>query len=264
MKKNIWTTFLALTVILAACGLPATPPPVLTESTAAPTQGLVLSDSVIASAKVLPARDTQMSFVISAPVQEVFVKEGESVKEGQVLLKLYSPDLELAVTSAELEVKSAELEFAYWIPARHDRPPERRQQAEAELEYAKAKLETAKANFMQASITAPFDAVVVDINVQAGEFAQAGKVVITLADVAHMQIQTTDLSERDLPAVKTGQSANVYIEALDVSVAGKVIRISPVSETVGGDVVYPVTIELMDQPDGMLWGMTAEVEISVK
>ena len=264
MKKIFWTTFIALTVTLAACAAPSSPPPALTDVPAASTTGLVTSDGVVASAVAVPARETQMSFVISAPVKEVLVKEGDVVTAGQTLMTLYSPDLELEVPSAELGLKAAELEFAYWIPARHDRPPERRQQAEAELEQAKTKLETAKATFAQTSLIAPFDATVVDVNVQAGEFAQAGQVVITLGEVAHMQIETTDLSERDVPSVQIGQSVNIYIEALDMQVTGKVIRISPISETVGGDVVYPVTIELDEQPAGLLWGMSAEVEISNK
>jgi multidrug resistance efflux pump len=266
MKKNIWMTFLAVTLILTACGTPATPtpPPVQTEVPATTQTGFTSSDAVIASAEIIPAQDTQISFVISAPVKEVLVKEGDIVTAGQTLMTLYSPDLELAVTSAELELKAAELEFTYWIPARHDRPPERRQQAEAELEQAKKKLETAKATFAQTSLLAPFDATVVDVNVQVGELAQAGRAVITLGDIAHMQIETTDLSERDIPNVKIGQSVNVYIEALDITVTGKVLRISPVSETVGGDVVYPVTISLDEQPEGLFWGMSAEVEIQTQ
>ncbi len=126
------------------------------------------------------------------------------------------------------------------------------------------KLETAKANLTQTVLLAPFDAVVVDVQIQAGQFAQAGQVVITLADLAHMRIKTTDLSERDVPAVQIGQTANIYVESLDETITGKVVQISPVSETVGGDVVFPVTIELDDQPAGLLWGMSAEVEIQTK
>ena len=264
MKKILWTTFLALTVTLAACGSPVTPPPTPTELPATPTTGLVSSGGVVASAEAIPAHDTQMSFVLSAPVKDVLVKEGDVVTAGQTLLTLYSPDLELAVTSAELALKAAELEFVYWIPARHNRPPERRQQAEAELEEAKTRLETAKLTFAQTTLLAPFDATVIDVSIKAGEFAQAGQVVITLGDIAHMQIKTTDLSERDVPLVQVGQNVNVYIEALDANVTGKVIRISPISETVGGDVVYPVTIELDEQLTDLMWGMTAEVEIQTQ
>ncbi len=265
MKKLFWMVSLVLTATLAACAsAPTATPPPAAPATATVTTGLILSDGVVASAEAVPAQDTQISFVVSAPVKEVLVKEGDMVTAGQTLLTLYSPDLELAVTAAELDAQAAEWEYQYWIPARLDRPPERRKQAEAELEESKANLETAKANFTQTSISAPFNAVVVDVQLQPGQFAQAGQVVITLADLAHMQIQTTDLSERDVPAVQIGQSANIYIEALDVTVTGKVVKISPVSDTVGGDVVYPVIIELDEQPANLLWGMSAEVEIQTK
>jgi HlyD family secretion protein len=35
-------------------------------------------------------------------------------------------------------------------------------------------------------------------------------------------------------------------------------------ETVGGDVTYKVTIELDEQPAGLRWGMSAEVEIQAE
>jgi HlyD family secretion protein len=253
-----------LTVTLAACSntTTSTPPPAAPATVSVPT-GLTLTGGVVASAKVIPAQDTQMSFVISAPVKEVLVKEGDPVTAGQTLMTLYSPDLELSVKAAELAVQSADIEYQYWIP-RKDRPPERRDQAKAVFEGTWAQLETAHAAFAQALLVAPFDGTVVDIKVQPGEFAQVGQVVLVLGDVDHMQIKTTDLSERDVVDVQVGQSVNVYIEALDKTVTGRVAQISPISDTVGGDVVYPVTIELDEQPEGLLWGMTAEVEIQTQ
>lgn len=267
MKKIFWMTLPVLALILAACGSPsasvaATPSPATTEVGSAPSgSGFLFSDGVIASADAQPARETQMSFAISAPVKEVLVKEGDLVKAGQPLITLYTPDLEGEVTRAELAAKAGELEYSYWVPRRWDRPPERRQQAEAEWNQIKMSLEVARASFAQSTIYAPFDATVVEVNAQFGEMTQAGEVVITLADLAHMKVVTTDLSERDVPSVQIGQTANVYLEALDLTVTGKVMKISPMSETVGGDVVYPITIELDEQPEGLLWGMSAEVEL---
>jgi multidrug efflux pump subunit AcrA (membrane-fusion protein) len=267
MKKLFWMTLPALVLILAACGSPSAP--AAAPSPAAPVavpspSGLVLSGGVVASAKAQPAHETEMSFTITAPVKEVLVKEGDVVKAGQALIVLYTPDLEGEVARAELDAKALELQYQYWLPHRFDRPPERQWQAEAEWNQKKMSLEVAKASFAQSTIYAPFDATVVDVNVQLGEMAQTGKTVITLADLAHMKIETTDLSERDVASVRAGQTVNVYVEALDVTVTGKVTKISPKSETVGGDVVFPVTVELDKQPEGLLWGMTAEVEIQTK
>jgi len=267
MKKIFWMTLPALSLILAACGASApaaTPPPAAAPTVESAPSGLLFSDGVIASAEAQPARETQMSFTISAPVKEVLIKEGDVVKAGQPLVTLYAPDLEGEVTRAELAAKAGELEYSYWVPRRWDRPPERRQQAEAEWNQIKMTLEVARASFAQTAIYAPFDATVVDVNIQPGEMAQTGQVILTLADLANMRIETTDLSERDVPSVQIGQTANVYIEALDITVTGRVTKISPISETVGGDVVYPVTIELDEQPEGLLWGMSTEVEIQTE
>ncbi|MGZ9224307.1 MAG: HlyD family efflux transporter periplasmic adaptor subunit, partial [Anaerolineales bacterium] len=94
-----------------------------------------------------------------------------------------------------------------------------------------------------------------------GEFVQQNQVVLTLATLNTLQIETTDLSERDITKVKIGDHANILVEALNAELAGKVIRISPIANTLGGDVIYTVTVSLDEQPDGLLWGMTAEVMI---
>ena len=74
-----------------------------------------------------------------------------------------------------------------------------------------------------------------------------------------MHVETTDLSERDIPNVKLGQAATVSVKALNQDVAGKVTAISPLSDTLGGDVVYKVTILLDKFPANLLSGMSVDV-----
>jgi HlyD family secretion protein len=52
------------------------------------------------------------------------------------------------------------------------------------------------------------------------------------------------------------------VEALEETVPGRVVRILPQAELLGGDVVYPVVIELDEQPAELRWGMSVEVEIA--
>jgi HlyD family secretion protein len=82
-----------------------------------------------------------------------------------------------------------------------------------------------------------------------------------LGDFSKYQIETTDLSERDVTRVQLGQPANAFIEALGEEFPGEVTDIDRVSSTLGGDVVFKVTIELDQQPQGLLWGMSADVQI---
>jgi HlyD family secretion protein len=69
------------------------------------------------------------------------------------------------------------------------------------------------------------------------------------------------LSERDVPSVQLGQQAGVFIDALNESFTGNVVDIARQSTTIGGDTVFKVTIELDEQPQGLYWGMSAEVQI---
>jgi RND family efflux transporter MFP subunit len=273
MKRLIWLTL--FTIILTACGGNPTLAAVSPAITAV-AESVVVSDPniVIASAKVLPVQVSQLGFTISALVKEIPVSEGEQIKAGQSLIVLDTPDLEFAVTAAEQDYASkslaAELQNAdkvkYVNPNTgavkwNSLPREVYLKALSKADQAKAVLDSAAANLSQSTLLAPFDGMVASIDVIPGEFVQADQAVITLATLNNMKIETTDLGERDIARVKIGQAVNVYIEALDVTVAGQVIRISPISKTVGGDVVYPVTIELAKQPVGLLWGMTVEVEI---
>ena len=273
MKRLIWP--ILLTIVLAACGGNPTPSAVSPEVTTAAETVVVFDPSiVIASAKVLPVQESQLGFTTSALVKEVSVSEGQQVQAGQPLVILDTSDLEFQVIAAQQDYAAkslnAELQRAekvlYVNPDTgkkrwYSLPREVYLKALSQADQAKAVWDSAVANLAQSTLLAPFDGTVVDIQVIPGETVQSGQTVLTLVDLQHLQIETTDLSERDITRVKIGQSVDVYIEALGVTVSGNVIRISPISETVGGDVVYPVTIELSEQTDGLLWGMTTEVQI---
>ena len=67
-----------------------------------------------------------------------------------------------------------------------------------------------------------------------------------------------------LTASEVGQPAMVSVEALGDEFPGTVTAISPISNTLGGDVVFKVTVELEGKPPGLLWGMSADVDINVQ
>jgi HlyD family secretion protein len=221
---------------------------------------------------VVPAQITRLSFLKSALVKEVTVREGEDVRAGQTLVTLSTPDLEYNVVAAQEEFRSRQ---AYAELQRYKRvldirkgkkfwdvvPPEVRQRADAQAASAQAALEIAQANLAQSTLVAPLDANVASVDVAPGEFVQENQVVVTLATLSNLQLETTDLSERDISRVKTGTPVNIFIEALSETFTGNVVGISPRADTVGGDVVFKVTIAFDEQPQGLLWGMTAEVTI---
>jgi len=206
-----------------------------------------------------------LSFAIPGPIKEVTVQKGDTVETGQILVILNSPDLEYGILQAEAVVRAAESEYQYWqVPRRGDRTVERRQLAELEFEISKRSLDTIKAELAQTTLVAPFAATVIEVEVQPGEYVQPGQVVIILAKLDTLKIETKDLSELNIASVEIGQPAIIYVDALDEEFTGEVTAISPISDTIGGDVVYTVTIELDEQPGDLLWGMSADVEIQTE
>lgn len=133
--------------------------------------------------------------------------------------------------------------------------------AEAAVMQAEAALEAARAVLNHATLRAPFGGTVTTLKICPGETVLPGQAVLTLANLRHLQVETTDMSERDVGQVTAGQAATVYVEALDSEIGGRVIDVAPRADTVGGDVVFAVTIALDEQPPGLRWGMSVEVEI---
>ena len=156
----------------------------------------------------------------------------------------------------EAQLAAAQREFE----AYRDGPdPDAVAMAEARLKNAESRLNVARIELDGISLSAPISGSTVAVDIIPGDTVLPGQVVITLADLTELHVETTDLSERDVVQVSDGQEVVVYIEALDMDVSGTVVRISPQSEVVGGDVVYTVVIELDDQPANLRWGMTVEV-----
>jgi RND family efflux transporter MFP subunit len=229
--------------------------------------------SVAASAVVTPAQTYRLSFLSSALIKEIDVQEGDSVTAGQTLAVLNVPDLEYNVTAAQEAYRSAQTNAdlqrhakvkdyrqgrKFWDPV----PAEIWQKAQAQADSAQAAVEEAQATFALTTLVAPQDAVVASVDAIPGQLVQQGQVVITLATLDQLQLETTDLSERDIAKVKIGAPVNISIEALNQSFMGKVVSISPKADIVGGDTVFKVTIAFDEQPKDLLWGMTAEVTIN--
>lgn len=231
-----------------------------------------VQENLSASGVVVPAQVSDLGFLISALAREVPVKEGDSVKAGQTLMVLDTPDLEFAVIEAEAALRSAQ---AYAELQRYRRvenrrngkifydviPVEYRQRADARVQQAQVILELAQINLAEGTLTAPFDGMVASLRVIPGELVQSDQVVVTLATLDALQVETTDLSESDIAKVKIGAPVSIFVEALNESFTGKVVGISPKADTVGGDVVFKVMIAFDKQPENVLWGMTAEVSI---
>ena len=261
MKKYSWIIIPILAIALAACSSSAA-------STAIPTLVLdsntngkpaAAAGSVTASGEVVPVQSVKLSLPLTGIVKTVEVQAGDKVTAGQTLVTLDTTILEAQVKQAQANLDAAKTQLKYLIRTGTDQ--EHLASAQADIDRAQAVLDAANATLAQAALVAPFDGTIASVDIAPAETVVPGQVVITLGDLSHFRIETTDLSERDIPSVKIGQAANIFIQALNQNLTGKVIDIAHISSTVGGDVVYKVTIELDTQPQGLYWGMSADVAI---
>ena len=229
--------------------------------------------TVTASAVVVPAQVARLGFLISAIARDIPVKEGDIVRAGQTLVVLDTPDLQFAVTATEAALRSArsyaELQKYQKVEVRRNGkifyetlPEVYRQRADVKVQQAQVALELAQVRLMQATLVAPFGGTIASLNIIPGEFVPSDQAIITLATLDALQVETTDLSERDIKKVRLGAPVSIFVEALEETFTGKVVTISPVADTVSGDVVFKVTIAFDSQPARLLWGMTAEVKIA--
>jgi HlyD family secretion protein len=138
------------------------------------------------------------------------------------------------------------------------------EQAQTRLANAKSQLAAAEKSLTDLSLRAPFDGTVSRLNVRLNEWVVPGQPLVLFGDLSHLQVETTDLSEIDVAQIQPGSIADVTFDALpSAMVEGTVVRISPKADE-GAGVNYTVLLELSEIPEGLRWGMTAFVDISVE
>jgi RND family efflux transporter MFP subunit len=130
------------------------------------------------------------------------------------------------------------------------------QQAQSEL----AGLQTGQAGQM---LIAPFDGVVLEVMVEPGQAVSKGEAAIVLIDPHALEAWTKVIKE-DIPLVKVGQLAELYIDALpDAVVIGTISHIMPQSIPEEDRPLFYVIVQLHEVPDSLLDGMNLDAVILI-
>ncbi|HVG59726.1 MAG TPA: efflux RND transporter periplasmic adaptor subunit [Hyalangium sp.] len=132
---------------------------------------------------------------------------------------------------------------------------------EAGVEQAEAELRAAQERLAQATLRAPVRAVVLRRDVEPGDLAQPGEVLLTLARVGETRL-TVEPDERSLAFIQRGQPALASADAFPKG------RFAAVVETVAPSVdpdrgTVEVKLKVPEPPDYLRPGMTVSVEIEV-
>ncbi len=232
-------------------------------------------------------------------ISELLVKKGQRVKAGQVLLRLWSEDLEAQVNLAYQELGTTQIQSyqactqADLAGKEADRArkladkgfisPEALDQkvsagsvsrtaceaAQSMLDQSRSHITQAKANLKRMVLRAPFAGIVADISGELGEYATPSPPgiptppAIDLIDDSCMYV-SAPIDEVDANAVKVGQQTRITLDAIKgKEFAGKVQRIAPyVVDLEKQARTVEVEVEL-DTPEAakLLVGYSADVEI---
>ncbi len=177
-------------------------------------------------------------------------------------------DIDAAMAQANLDAAKAALQEAKWYLAAlkgEQIPADATGSKLAQLKKASDDVAAAQERLDATRLAAPFDGTLAALDLAKGDYVSPGVIVLVVSDSTRFRVETTDLSERDVSNVHVGQAVTVTIKALGENVTGHVTTISPLADTLGGDVVYKTTIALdLPVPEDLRAGMSVDVQFEAK
>jgi RND family efflux transporter MFP subunit len=194
---------------------------------------------------------------IAAPIERVFIQNGDRVEQGDVLVQLRDSEYRERLRQAEASLRisvaqerqalaalgevESEIKRVRVLAERDLTSDLELEQVEAQLESAEANYELAQARVEQAEasveeqrdaldqtqILAPVDGTVGQRNAEIGMQVSSGTRLFTIGDLSQSKI-TISLTERMLSYVNTGQTVRIFSENLpDTVLTAEISRISP-------------------------------------
>lgn len=252
------------------------------------------------SGTVNACRRARLSPSVGGQIDKLPVKEGDTVKAGELLLEIWNEDLkaqlllakgELASTesrakAANLTAAVAEREAARLTKlldqgvASEDQTDRAVSQAkalradceaaEAAVKVARAKVDVVRANIDRTRLTAPFDGIVAEINGEVKEFVTPSPIgVATLPTIDVIELNcfyvTAPIDEVDAGSIEVGMPAKITMDSFrGEEFEGRVRRISDYVlelERQARTVDVEVDFENLEDTARLLAGYSADVEI---
>jgi len=249
---------------------------------------------------VKACRRAKLAAPTGGQISSLYVEKGQRVKSNQVLLELWSEDLQAqerlaqeqlstaranahqACVQADLAEKEAErarqLKVSGFISAegmdqRISAAKVSRAGCDAsrsQIEQSKSRISVARASLQRMILRAPFDGIVADISGELGEYATPSPPgiltipTIDLIDDSCMYV-SAPIDEVDAANIKVGQVARITLDAIKgKTFTGKVKRLAPyVLELEKQARTVEVEVVFVESPseENLLVGYSADVEI---
>lgn len=205
--------------------------------------------------------DLELTTKIAGTVEQVAVIEGDSVKEGDTLLKIESADYKIALDRAQAayDLAKADYQRDKTVYAKGVIPPAELEARETNLQTAKADLDNARLMLERCTIKAPMDGVVRRMDAKVGMFLGVGDPVGEILQIDRVKA-VIGIPESDVTAVRKLDTVEVTLKALDnLRITGKKHFISSSPETMAR--LYRLELEIDNPEHQILPGMFVRADI---
>jgi RND family efflux transporter MFP subunit len=259
---------MAVLLLAAGCGSKDEPP--TSAVSAAPqttVQGAIVeirtSEAPIrveATGQVMPIFQAVLSSRIQGTIDQLLVREGTQVVKGQTLIQLDNRDVqaELARTAAEVENAKAHLDRMRALHAQDAVSKQEMENATRTYKVAEANHKAVLAQLSYTVVKAPFDGVITEKKVEAGELASPGQPLLKMENPRQLRLEAT-VAEGDLKSVSRGDKIPVIIDALEgPALAGIVGQILPAGDPQTH--TFTVKVDLPSVP-GLKTGMFGRFQL---
>lgn len=182
--------------------------------------------------QVAPIFHATLSSRIQGTIDKLLVREGSKVSKGQLLIQLDSRDLQADLTRANAEVENAtpHLDRMNQLYAQDAVSKQEMENATRAYRVAEANRKAVEAQLSYTVVRAPFDGVITEKKVEAGELASPGQPLLRMEDPLRLRLEAT-VAEGDLKSVSRGDKILVAIDALGgQTLTGLVSQILPAGD----------------------------------
>jgi len=264
MRKNMLSLFFILTALMmnSCTEEPANkramdPVPVISQK----VERVSVNREISASGNIEGNKTARLGFPVAGKINYIAGEEGMTIGAGKLLAGLDPENYRIAKEMADANLAQVQDEFN-----RLSVMLERKSLSEADfskisnaLKAAKAQQQLQNKNLLDTRLYAPFHGVLLKKGAETGEIINAGMPLFVLSDISRVKVSAS-IPETDLPQVKPGAGAHVYIAAIDSTMTGRIIEVGSVSEPTTR--AFNVKIELKNPGLKIRPGMTADVKIA--
>lgn len=188
------------------------------------------------TATLEPRAEAQVVAKTSGVALEVLVEEGQTVRAGQVLVRL-DPDrarLQAAQSSAQARKLEANFKRAQQLEAQQMVSANDLDQLRYDLENARAVNRLANLELSYSNVVAPISGVIASRDIKPGNFVQINSPIFRIVDTARLEA-TLNVPEREIAKLRPGQTVELSVDALPGRrFTGTVDRVSPAVDTGSG------------------------------